>query len=639
DVDYATFEVAKAACAADAIAEGILDFIKFGNGQTAPAERRPFAPQEDEAQSAPPPIALTLQGFFEALPRPLPEPVDDKTVAEINAPGWLNTLIQSARGGKLELKFIWTTDTKLGTHGAVLRLTRPGEVRTYMVEPQFSKRADAKSAVCLAALAADVGGYVRGIGAAIEAKISPEARSLPPEIFEYTKDRDACGCILTLKLVGKPKEHEKRSLGIAVVQLAFDQGAIEFLRFNGEPPPEGYKVELPPPRESKKAKRKAPEATDNEDGNPKKKPKLLSQTGQFLAAVGARPLSAVPMFLPQPWLCRSEPKGPYDYALREHGRQYEPGVGGTRYDGPGVYAPDPVLRAAASPRFRSPGTRAPLSPARSYPPEDDEYRRAYHESGFALPPPPGYDYDYGRHSRYTPPPPLPPEPAAHGYDDLGRRSGYGDDGDGNHAYGNTLMLARLLLTAAQSNDRRHLSCHPPPPSPPQDLTTAAPIPKPPRWVPPPPPSPPRVWQPGPHAPPMSAVAFSRGGAEVSMSAPPATLSSSSSSSTTTTPGSAYMPSKAPTPVLEPTTMSKTSTLTYAPSSCKEELIEFCKANGHPRPRFLHAPLDDGAVDPVAPRYKVWLVLGQERLELPTAYFKVEEGEEKVAKKVLQRLRA
>ncbi|KAH9170253.1 hypothetical protein EDB89DRAFT_1334952 [Lactarius sanguifluus] len=223
DVDYATFEVAKAACAADAIAEGILDFIKFGNGQTAPAERRPFAPQEDEAQSAPPPIALTLQGFFEALPRPLPEPVDDKTVAEINAPGWLNTLIQSARGGKLELKFIWTTDTKLGTHGAVLRLTRPGEVRTYMVEPQFSKRADAKSAVCLAALAADVGGYVRGIGAAIEVKISPEARSLvfdcifplllteygkfwpnkPPEIFEYTKDRDACGCILTLKLAGE----------------------------------------------------------------------------------------------------------------------------------------------------------------------------------------------------------------------------------------------------------------------------------------------------------------------------------------------------------------------------------------------------------------------------------------------------
>ena len=99
-------------------------------------------------------------------------------------------------------------------HGAVLRLTSPGEVRTYMVDSQFAKRVDAKSAVCLAALAAGVGAYVRGIGDAIEAKISPEARSLvfdcifplllaeyskfwpnkPPEMFEYTKDRDGvCG--------------------------------------------------------------------------------------------------------------------------------------------------------------------------------------------------------------------------------------------------------------------------------------------------------------------------------------------------------------------------------------------------------------------------------------------------------------
>jgi hypothetical protein len=119
DVVHPTFEEAKAACAADAISEGILDFIKFGNGQMAPTEKRLFQPQEDDANSAapppPPPIALTLQGFFEALPRPLPEPVDDKTVSEINAPGWLNTLIQSARGAKFELKFIWTTDTKLGS--------------------------------------------------------------------------------------------------------------------------------------------------------------------------------------------------------------------------------------------------------------------------------------------------------------------------------------------------------------------------------------------------------------------------------------------------------------------------------------------------------------------------------------------
>jgi hypothetical protein len=231
DVMYPAFEEAKAACAADAIAEGLLDFIKFGNGQTAPAEKRLFQPQEDDPHSAPPPIALTLQGFFESLPRPLPEPVDDKTVAEINAPGWLNMLIQSARGAKFELKFIWTTDTKLGSmlllilrtsdsvvfiepmflaHGAVLRVVRPGEVRTYLVDPQFPKRADAKNAVCLAALSAGVGASVRAIADALETKVSPETRTLvfdsilplltteyaklwpnkPPEMFEYTKDRD-----------------------------------------------------------------------------------------------------------------------------------------------------------------------------------------------------------------------------------------------------------------------------------------------------------------------------------------------------------------------------------------------------------------------------------------------------------------
>lgn len=241
--------MAKAACAADAIAEGILDFIMFGNGQTAPAEMRLFEPQQDDATSAAPPVTLTLQGFFEALPRPLPEPVDDKTVAEINAPGWLNSLIQSARGGKFEHKFIWTTDTKLGSmlysfppplrptlskqsmtyvslincspglaHGAVLRLTRPGEVRTYMVVPQFPKRADAKNAVCLAALAAGVGEYVRAISAALEAKISPETKTLVfesilpllnteyakfwpnklPDMFEYTKDRDGTYDLIVL---------------------------------------------------------------------------------------------------------------------------------------------------------------------------------------------------------------------------------------------------------------------------------------------------------------------------------------------------------------------------------------------------------------------------------------------------------
>ncbi|KAF8258505.1 hypothetical protein EI94DRAFT_1911940 [Lactarius quietus] len=655
---------------------GILDFIKFGNGQTVPAERRLFAQPEpeDEEQSAaaPPPIALTLQGFFEALPRPLPEPVDNKTVGEINAPGWLNMLIQSTRGGKLELKFIWTTDTKLGTHGAVLRLTRPGEVRTYMVDPQFAKRVDAKSAVCLAALAAGVGHYVRGIGAVLDAKISPEAKSLvfdcifplllteyakfwpnkPPEMFDYTKDRDACGCILTLKLTAQPEEHEKRSwtvpaeycnrndAKVAVVQLAFEQGAIEFLRFSGEPPPEGYKVELPPPREAKKAKRKA---TDDEDGNPKKKPKLLSQTVQFLAATGPPKSTPVvlaptttqpPMFIPRPGYVDSkpepgelpdeppvavlprrpavapaapfqqrttrelrpalEPRGqPYDY-----GHQYELGVGGARYDDTGdAYPADPYYAPTPPPPPGAPHTE-PWHAARAYPrPEghDDEYhRRAYYANDYSGY---GYDYDYAR--RYTPPPPEPT------YDGLPRRSGGYDDAEYAYAH------AYTRRTQQRTTEPTLLEPPPPPPqpSPPLDLVTSQ------RRA--PPQSPPRVWQPGPRAAKLDAV---------STSAAPPSISTSSASSTH------HLHSKAPTPVPE------LITSTYTPS-CKEELIEYCKAAGHPCPRFFDTPLDEAAMDTANSRYKVWIVLGQERLELPAAYAKVEDGEEKLARKVLQRLRA
>ena len=75
DVIHPSFELAKAVCTADAIAKGILDFIMFGNGQMAPAEKQLFKPQQDDAMSTAPLVTLTLQGFFEALPRPLPEPV------------------------------------------------------------------------------------------------------------------------------------------------------------------------------------------------------------------------------------------------------------------------------------------------------------------------------------------------------------------------------------------------------------------------------------------------------------------------------------------------------------------------------------------------------------------------------------
>jgi hypothetical protein len=161
---------------------------------------------------------------------------------------------------------------------------------------------------------------------------------------------------MTLKLTEQPEEREKCSwtvpadfrnrndAKIAVIHAAFEQGAIEFLRFKGESPPEGYKVELPPPRESKKAKRKAADGTENE-GEPPKKAKLLSQAEQFLASTlsskpteprasmsgpsrssRARPsTSAEPIFLPRPGYVDSKPEpGELPSELPPYQHEYPP---------------------------------------------------------------------------------------------------------------------------------------------------------------------------------------------------------------------------------------------------------------------------------------------------------------------------
>lgn len=71
--------------------------------------------------------------------------------------------------------------------------------------------------------------------------------------------------------------------------------------------------------------------------------------------------------------------------------------------------------------------------------------------------------------------------------------------------------------------------------------------------------------------------------------------------------------------------------------------EYCKAHGYPPPRFLDALDDSGdaAAAQLGPgvRHKVWVVLGSERFELPTSYAGINEGEEKIARKVLHHLRS
>ncbi|KAI0065180.1 hypothetical protein BV25DRAFT_1822296 [Artomyces pyxidatus] len=278
DTVYSDFAEAKNACAQDAVDDGVLEFIRHGNGQTQPAERNYLNAGDDGEIATPTTLSgISLQGFFESLPRPLPESMDGKSATEINAPSWLNMLVQSARGGRLTIHFIWIVDAKYGLHGAVLRVVRPGECRSFLVDPQFPKRADAKAAVCLMAMSQGIGDYIREVGASLDKKIPADDRRraheciLPfisteylkvwpgkhPEMFEYPKEQDAFGCVMTLKLSEDPSPNEirtwtvpaeyrtKTDAKIASVLLAFANGAVEFLQFRGEPVPPGYVVILP----------------------------------------------------------------------------------------------------------------------------------------------------------------------------------------------------------------------------------------------------------------------------------------------------------------------------------------------------------------------------------------------------------
>ncbi len=380
---------------------------------------------------------------------------------------------------------------------------------------------------------------------------------------------------MALKLTEQPEEHERRSWTIpadyrnkndakvAVVHLAFEQSAIEFLRFKGESPPEGYKVELPPPRESKKAKRKVTDGTENE-GEPPKKAKLLSQAEQFLAsnlsskstesrASGSgssgppsrvRPsTSAERIFLPRPgyadikpepgelpaepptyqpghpptniprWPTRECPPHPttesslpfhhrsqnneprltsYSYGTtREHAsgpHQFE--LGGPRYDGPDVYAPDPYN--APPPALHTEPWHARHPPISDYQEEEgDAYGRSYRGIDYGRV---DYDYDYDysyghERDRYAsaPPPPAGPE-GRRSYANY-ERSGYDCDyGDARSAY-------------AHSHTQ-----YPRPPPPQRAELTSGPMFAPRRWIPAPAPAPslPRVWEPGPRVAEMDA---------------------------------------------------------------------------------------------------------------------------------------
>lgn len=83
-----------------------------------------------------------------------------------------------------------TVSTKV--HGSILRIERPGETKTYLVDAQFPKRSDAKSAVCLLAMSQGVGDYIRELKEAAENKLPADKRKLANEKILQTLAAD-CG--------------------------------------------------------------------------------------------------------------------------------------------------------------------------------------------------------------------------------------------------------------------------------------------------------------------------------------------------------------------------------------------------------------------------------------------------------------
>ncbi|KAH9849147.1 hypothetical protein C2E23DRAFT_888535 [Lenzites betulinus] len=262
---YTTAAEAKKACAEAAIADGVQNYISTWTSSGADMA-------VDEPGADFPNSTIGLQQYLEALPKPFPEPVAGKTALDINGPAWLNTTIQSARGGKIVPNFVWTTDAKLGYHGCLLRLERPGEVKSYLVDARFSKRAEAKAAVCLLAMSEGVGDYIRSVAKAVEEKLPAPMRKHVGEVLtplvnaeyrkvhgagiqpqiEYDMDLDACGATITIELCPSPTPQQVRKYTVpaeyrnrndaklAVIARAVEEGAIEFLRFQGRPPPPGY---------------------------------------------------------------------------------------------------------------------------------------------------------------------------------------------------------------------------------------------------------------------------------------------------------------------------------------------------------------------------------------------------------------
>lgn len=133
---------AKKAVAFVAFKQGVIDFIKYANGQTSPLVlireldgdadenlNREVIEQTREAEKEVtieatsvnvklkkhqiPLDAMTLQAFTNSLTKPFPETPGLKPLGDGNPIGWVNTAVQSARGSKMSITWTYLSNAKL----------------------------------------------------------------------------------------------------------------------------------------------------------------------------------------------------------------------------------------------------------------------------------------------------------------------------------------------------------------------------------------------------------------------------------------------------------------------------------------------------------------------------------------------
>ncbi|KAK0187243.1 hypothetical protein F5146DRAFT_935198 [Armillaria mellea] len=254
---YKDVTEAKAACAAVAISQGALKFT----GETS-------------FPAAPPVGRMTLQEFYDLLPRPLPEPsLAKQSVSEVQAVGWLNQTVQSTRGSQLQAEYLPFTENSLS--GCLLRIDRPNpkECKSYIVDARFNKRGDAKTAVALVAMSQGVGEWLKKVARDVNEitqemkrikdsflpKLNKECQTSNGEqpTFEYRNQRDgkfnlsfclaSWSCTLTVNLSPTKGQRDLREFSVptqyrnqsdakvAVCCKAASENLIELLRFRREP--------------------------------------------------------------------------------------------------------------------------------------------------------------------------------------------------------------------------------------------------------------------------------------------------------------------------------------------------------------------------------------------------------------------